>query len=246
MIFLIIPMVAQTVPERDTLAYDHVQWEKKKSCCAVIGVEDRQLQYQVDFPVFPAQSVAWLNDSISKKAFDHSFHKDFSRLYTVFYEMLEKDAEEGLSISASWEKSVQVTVEYNSKKILGIGTHTFLFSGGAHGNYDTQYTNYVLSEKKPLTLKDLIDPSTKAALQKLLASRIRELFEMENEVPLSGFLLVNEIPLTENFLLTKNAIIFSYPPYEIADYSKGQIEVEVELSQMTSFLSPKGKQLLGF
>jgi hypothetical protein len=53
---------------------------------------------------------------------------------------------------------------------------------------------------------------------------------------LENFLFENKIPVTENFGLMENGILFDYPPYEIASYAAGEIDLLITYEELADIL----------
>jgi len=120
----------------------------------------------------------------------------------------------------------------NEKKLLSIGANYYYFTGGVHGNHETVLHTFLTDPAKRLTYAEIFKPGQEAAIADLVKEVIRSDRE---DLPLDF-----EKPTT-NIALTKEGVLFNYPPYEIGSYSEGEIEATVTYKQLLPFLSEQAK-----
>lgn len=145
----------------------------------------------------------------------------------------------------SYSESHQVTVDFADSRLLGVSMTWYNYTGGAHGMYGTQYVNVDLQNNRKLELPDVLD-STAAVdvLEKLLKREVLKNYSFEEGTKLEEILLVDTIPLTNNFLLTGQGIGFNYTPYEIAAYVYGEIFLFIPYKEIMPYLKPEFKKLM--
>lgn len=161
-------------------------------------------------------------------AFEESkewFFSDFKEVYADFKGLMGYDSE------------TNMYAELNDGRWFTVSISSFSFTGGAHGNYGTSYLTIDVQNKKKLELEDVFKPGYEAVLVPLLEKKVREHFEMEPGTPLEDFLFENKIPVTSNFGLLKDGILFDYPPYEIASYAAGEIDLLVRYEEVREVLA---------
>ncbi|MBX2920777.1 MAG: DUF3298 domain-containing protein [Chitinophagaceae bacterium] len=143
------------------------------------------------------------------------------------------------------DESRYVGVCYQSAALLSLYHFSYSYAGGAHGNYSTAYTSVNMSTGKVIRLNDVIIPAGKKKLSMLLEKHFRKSRGLKPGESLSkkGGLFENKIEAGDHFYLTGKGIIFSYPPYEIAPYSEGEVQVFVPYSDMTGILQPGMKKI---
>jgi len=142
------------------------------------------------------------------------------------------------------DQSEHILMVYQSPKIATIADFTYVYSGGAHGNYGTSYSSYDLVNKKQLKLADVMTAEGKKKLNALLAKAVRLQFNLKPSAPLTEVLFENKIAPNQNFYITGKGIGFSYSPYEIAAYAYGEINVFIPFKEVEASLLPSFKQLL--
>jgi hypothetical protein len=142
------------------------------------------------------------------------------------------------------DQSEHILMVYQSPKIATIADFTYVYSGGAHGNYGTSYSSYDLVNKKALKLADVISAEGKKKLSAMLAKAVRTQFKLKPSAPLTEVLFENRIVPNQNFYVTGKGIGFSYNPYEIAAYAFGEINVFIPFKELEASLLPSFKKLL--
>lgn len=142
--------------------------------------------------------------------------------------------------------SRRIQIEYRSDKLLTISHYTYTDGGGAHGNYGISYTCIDLVHNTELSLGAILDTSCNDPhLLALLEKKYREAYKVPNDQKISGFALVDTIPVTNNISITSKGISFNYVPYEIAAYAMGEVRLFIPFKEISGCLKPEFKQLIG-
>lgn len=131
---------------------------------------------------------------------------------------------------------VQIAIQYNGPDYLTLAATDFAYAGGAHGNYATEYRTFRLSDKKPVKLADFLKPGYQKTLEAALEKAARKRSGLSDKAKIDEYYLVSKIPATENFFPTATGLTFSYPPYEIASYADGQVELFISFEDLKGFL----------
>lgn len=139
----------------------------------------------------------------------------------------------------NYESESQIQILFNQNHILSVGYFTYVYMGGAHGMYAIESVAYDLKTMRPLTLGDVFSGGYESDLEAALQRAARRRAGLKPNESLEGHYLVPSIPITNNFYLTGKGAVFGYPPYEIAPYAAGQIELFVPFSEMKRFLIRK-------
>ncbi len=160
-----------------------------------------------------------------------------------FKEVKATDLKES-SFMYNMDQSEHTLMVYQSSKITTLANFTYLYSGGAHGNYATAYHSYDLVNRKELKLNDIITAEGKVKLNTLLAKALRTQFKLKPADPLTEVLFENKIAPNQNFYITGKGIGFSYSPYEIAAYALGEINLFIPFKEIETSLQPSFKKLL--
>jgi len=146
---------------------------------------------------------------------------------------------------ACWNCHVEGRVEYCDKAYFSCRVTIDTYCGGAHGNRWIQNATYSRKDGRRLTAADVIKKDSmtdvvnlirKAVRAQAQEEQLREQLKEEIRQPYDEY--VREIrsrkrdewgnPLvTENFMLTKDGIVWTYNQYEIACYAAGWFDALV-------------------
>lgn len=145
--------------------------------------------------------------------------KEYSKAAEEFYENFGSQDFTGFSIEVTYD------VTYNKNNLLCVKTHSYQFTGGAHGNYTDNAIIWDLSEGLEKTLEELARNSDHIMEQAEKAFR-----DKINADP-QGFLIsADELKISDaKYYLTNDGVTFFYDPYVIAPYAAGTIEVNIPL-----------------
>ena len=171
-----------------------------------------------------------------KAAFFKEYEDDYKDLKTA-------DFKES-SAMYNMDQSEHILMVYASPKIVTIANSSYVYSGGAHGNYGTSYSSYDLLNKKEILLNDVLTTDGKKKLSSLLAKALRSQFRLKPTSPLTEVLFENKIAPNQNFYITGKGIGFNYNPYEIAAYAYGEINLFIPFKDLEPGLQPAFRKLL--
>lgn len=157
--------------------------------------------------------------------------------YTSMYETGEMEPD----YTAFWEISEDIDIVLNCAGLLGVVNSLYEYTGGAHGTYGSMCNVYDLTTRNIVGFDDIFEGDYESALIGIINTKVREQLEIEEGESLSdrGF-FVDEMPLTDNFCLYSNRIMFVYNIYEVASYAVGSIEVEIPYSELKELIKKNG------
>lgn len=200
-----------------------------------------------------AATASFLKEALVKGILSDSIHGIFntpSEIFTAsktdFFknykeQMKEVDLRDTLlredPAAYTYEQSGNVFVLWNDSKYLSLGYTTYLYNGGAHGNYGTAAVTYDLRNKKALTLKDIFKPGYETKLSAALTTAARNKFRLKPGQKLSEVLFEDKIAPNDNFFLTAQGIVFNFAPYEVAAYALGEIKIYIPFSELRDQLN---------
>lgn len=140
----------------------------------------------------------------------------------------------------TWYSNAECFVVVNSPKLIVTGIKVSQFEGGAHGIYGLFYSNYDVNTGREFVLEDVF--SDTLALDQKITEQFIGQKELDANIPLSQqgyFIDDNLLPLTNNFALLPDGVIFYYNVYEIAPYSDGPSYVKVPYGKLEDILKFK-------
>jgi hypothetical protein len=138
--------------------------------------------------------------------------------------------------SQNYARTSEMQVLFNEKDLLSVGYTGYAYQGGAHGSHGTTLASYDLVTKKQLKLDDVFKPNYKKTLTAALEKALRKKYNLNPKESLAQFLFDPTIATTENFAVTRKGILFDYPPYEIAAYAMGEIQLYVSFEELKTVL----------
>ncbi|MBN2729170.1 MAG: DUF3298 domain-containing protein [Bacteroidales bacterium] len=157
--------------------------------------------------------------------------------YTSMYEAGSMEPD----YTAFWEINEDIDIVLNCAGLLGVVNSLYEYTGGAHGTYGSMCNVYDFTTRNIVGFDDIFEGDYEPALIKNINTKVREQLEIEEGESLSdrGF-FVDEMPLTDNFCLYTNRIMFVYNIYEVAPYVVGSIEVEIPYTELKEFIKKNG------
>lgn len=142
---------------------------------------------------------------------------------------VERQNKKGRNDSANWEIIASVNPLPTVDSIAVLCHYVYMYTGGAHGGAEQQYINYSLTDNRELTLNDFIDlsrPQTALALRRCLTDAFIKKYEPEWG-DLQDFRHYDLLPLTNNFYVCKDGLVFVYQEYEVGPYAMGMPSVVI-------------------
>lgn len=158
------------------------------------------------------------------------YHNDLAEYYA-------KDPE------AAWYNytyDITSQLHANDPRYITYQLITDIYEGGAHGSHTLTYLNFDKADGHLLTLHELFNQDFESELTQLLIEALKNKLQVNSieELQELGFLIVNDMYPSENFLLDGKNIRFYYNAYEIAPYSVGPTELILSMDQLTDILNP--------
>ncbi len=139
----------------------------------------------------------------------------------------------------SQDVTTRLLIVYHSPTILTIADFNYAYTGGAHGNHNTNYISINPATGKQYTLAQVLNPAGRKQLNALLAKRFRKDWGLSANAPLTeGGLFDDKLEANKNFFLTGTGIGFGYAPYEIGPFAMGEIIIFIPYSEFGKNLNP--------
>jgi hypothetical protein len=135
------------------------------------------------------------------------------------------------AISGDYYEYKAILPEYYDHGLLVFSKYWSAYRGGVHGGYGNDHITLDMDNKKELNLADILLMDT-ARLNKLLDVAARKYFDIPSGGSLGGYLLVDTIPPTENYILSDMGITFCYSPYEIGSFADGELYFFIPFTQL--------------
>lgn len=191
-------------------------------------------------------------DSVKKTITHHFFGKlvepsdpdtmlsNDEKTYLTNYINQNKNWHDG-GASFSWEKMINMQILHNSNYVLCLEYTKYAYTGGAHGMMHSAFDIISLYDGSLLSFESIIDSTQTDQLSLLLTEKIREKYQIADELSLTEFgLFVDEVKPNHNIYVTGNGLGFMYNNYEIAPYAFGTTNIFLEFQEIQGLLRKEG------
>ncbi len=171
----------------------------------------------------------WINQQLYRLMQDSSFNGDMeSFMKKSAYSMPEDTSELEFMRERPYDEITEVEILYNRHNRLVLCVFNYLYSGGAHGNFDYQIINLDITKREVLGL-----PADRLAeLPQFIEKGFRKKHGLSETDSLNQILFENHPQwVNNNYYLTEKGIGFIYNPYEIAPYAAGSLSVYIRLKE---------------
>lgn len=146
-------------------------------------------------------------------------------------------------LSQGTETQLSTTALQNDKGVLSLRLSAYQYSGGAHGNQIVKLMSYDLKTGDRLLLEDLFVDGYKPFTTDVIRQELMVTYgyKSEEQMLMDGFFNIQGLKPTPNFCVKTDTIMFLYNAYEIATYSKGEVEVAIPMYRLRSVLKPESR-----
>ncbi|MBD3904556.1 RsiV family protein [Chryseobacterium sp. Ch-15] len=216
--------------------------------------EKLSVNYASKVLVFPTLKNKALLDSIyydkkgitdySKEGLRRFLDKDKAEFFASVKED-NKDWISDIQNPQTWEAGSFMKIISQNNDFLQIEYLHTSYQGGAHDNYSFDARVFDLKNNKKLNLKD-ITTMPKAKLEELLMKNLDKIpsgtTDSGGPIKNSDMLLVDVIPINEDFYFDEKNLYFHYSPYEIAAFAAGDIVIPVSWKELEGTINPDFKK----
>ncbi len=165
--------------------------------------------------------------------------EDMADTFINDYSVFRKEYPDAPSVG--WYADVYYKNVNDLSQVLSFELSWEMFTGGAHPNNYQRYYNYDYSTAKLITLDQILVPGFEKKLNELVVKAFREENNLRPDQPLTdGGLFEDTLTYSDNFLLTRNGIIFHYNIYEVRAYVYGPMDLTVKYSDLIDLINENG------
>ncbi len=164
--------------------------------------------------------------------YTNEYRKNMKSLY------LEDRADNDKHAWYQYRYSVETDTQRGKDDCLVYLIDLDMFEGGAHPIRQQLVMNFDAKTGKQIQLDDLFVQGYQYPLNDLLMEELKNVTKCKSleELHEQDYLLTMDIYAPQNFILGDDEITFIYNPYEIAPYSKGNIELKLSYSRLEKLL----------
>ena len=128
----------------------------------------------------------------------------------------------------NWVSEKSINVKFQHYPFISLSTTWYEFTGGAHGNHGTIFTNYNCETQSGITIQDIFDAKQHLELTKIAEQIFRKNEGLKETDDYSNYFFDNgKFILPDNFSIRKNGLLFQYGIYEIKPYVDGTTDLFV-------------------
>ena len=142
-----------------------------------------------------------------------------------------------------YEHFQDLRVNYLSRRFISIEDSVYVYSGGAHGNYGSQFLNINLERDREVTFRDMFRKGSERALIKACQDRIQAERAERNQDDGEGWdyrpVVIEKLGNLQNWRFQADAASVYFAPYEVGSYAEGEYECRLPLSFLRPFLQPQ-------
>ncbi|MCW8311945.1 DUF3298 domain-containing protein [Sphingobacterium thalpophilum] len=199
--------------------------------------------FRASYPVFKDSSINKLVSAVVHLEGDTSMEDAARRFISSYNEYV--DDNNGIS-TATWNRDLRIDVVANTASLLSLRTKQEEYTGGAHGDHFTLYSNFDRRTVRPITINDIIQEENKSEFLKIAEQHFRKQEGLSKNDSLSGKYFFDEgkFALADNFTFEKDHILFYYNIYEIKSYAEGNTELRIPYSKFKHLISEKGLEYI--
>ena len=162
---------------------------------------------------------------------------------TAYYEEQKEMLKEYTpGFAQNWNNHSDMKVISNENQFLTLQYTGDGYTGGAHGYYFENYKVFDLKNNKTVQLTDVVSNQDSILWDKILMDNF---LKNDSENGQAEMLLVDQIPLNNNFYFDKENLYFLYNQYEITAYAAGPVLIKVPLSDIKPLLTDEFKSRQG-
>lgn len=172
--------------------------------------------------------------SLDSKSYDaNSLKSELNqKMQNYFSETKENSKEWSPDFKQTWDENSAMKMVSHNENLLTIKYFGNGFSGGAHGYYFENYKTFDLKDKKVISQNDIFKNPEDKFWNEVLMKNFTNKDQKE-------MLLVEKIPLNNNFYFDNQQITFVYNQYEITAYAAGAVSISLKFSDIKDKLKPE-------
>jgi hypothetical protein len=142
-------------------------------------------------------------------------------------------------ISLSYEDTTTIELHALTKNTFTLSVSNYNFTGGAHGNYSTQYYNYNIQDGTEVGLKNILISGYSKRLKKIAEKAYRDdnNYMPDEDLSTLGW-FKNEFEMTDNYAIGSDGLEFLYNPYEIKPYAGGTTSFTIPYEKLNPIMKP--------
>lgn len=136
-----------------------------------------------------------------------------------------------------WESTQVVELNTSNELYVTLHANAYIYTGGAHGMPADQYYTFDARTGRCITYNDVFAAAHRHEMLKLVEQELHSQCNLEDEFW--------DFHLPAHVALVPQGICFCYEAYEIGPYAIGMPTCTLKPAQVSAYLTPYGKKLIG-
>lgn len=151
-----------------------------------------------------------------------------------------QEAKESDEIHNQWGLYSDYEVKLETENLISLYIHMSPYTGGAHPNHYYFTMLYDLKNNKILTLKDLFIENADflSVISKICIEKLKKMDLLSTEYIEDGAKPTEEN--YKNFCIYKDGLSIIFPPYQVAPYAAGTINVDIKYTDLKEIINNEG------
>ena len=180
------------------------------------------------------------SDSFDIKKEIHQYSRDILEAYKMppANEQIEETDKDEYTPTLRLDISQKINVAYNDNGLICFRKASEMRKNGKPTIQTNKYYTFDLNKMIRLTVPDIIQAEYQSEVNELLKQQLlkQEGVKSPSQLFDLGYFNIENLSVTNNFYFTSKSIIFVYEPYEIACFALGETKIELNFSDIETYL----------
>ena len=209
---------------------------------SIAGVINRAIQRE-----FLGEEFASLDPEAAVDSFKNEYLRDYRKeVGELYLADLDKSAsKEDVPQWYAQTYSMVTFVEEGRGGTVNASANYFVDAGGAHPNQWSRWMNFDFNTGRFLAKEEVFRTEAQNEVERILLDKLLlrqaalypdESLKTLEDLHQKGFLQLTNMYIPDNFLLSKDKVLFLFNRYDIAPYSAGEIVLEVPYEEIGPYL----------
>ncbi|WP_443092493.1 DUF3298 domain-containing protein [Basfia succiniciproducens] len=157
--------------------------------------------------------------------------------YAAFIEYFYNNALPEIKNGTTLGSDYYINLDYVGQRenILTFKVANYMYDGGAHGMYSTDYINIDSRKKAVIDLNTLVNKDKQNQLKELLWKSYLAYTNNDNsDIP---FTEKQDFDISQQFYFSSEGVNFVYPPYALGSFAEGEITLSISWSDAKNIIN---------
>ncbi len=173
---------------------------------------------------------------LAMDSFTNAIKEEYIQLWPEYYN--EKNINGGDGEWFNYNYNIISEITEGRNKVINYSIHNISYTGGPHGSDFYTFINFDPKSGKEIKLDDIFKNNYYEALtdRLIVALAKQKGAKSQEELHEMGYLVLNDMYPTDNFILGNDSITFHYNHYDIAPYAMGATTLSFSYDDLKDLL----------